>query len=334
MLVRPRYEAAHARALSPDKLSVTDRNNVLRKFDLVLSAAMCCAVLTSCGGSPAPTPTPTPTGTATPTPTSTATPVVFNFTSDFVVSSGGIYIYANFTPTGGTEVFSDASRLSGLSGLAYTTSPEKVVFGFPDLTDDVTYLGSERTSATATGRVYARGDTSLTIEQPFTHSLRATYKRTDPFTRSGVAGTLRGYRVGLFTLPVTTTTAIASNIAYSGTPQVVGGTLGSTAAGAITSTTTTFTVVPAASATTTPTITGTIRVFETVGAVTTEKATLALTGTIAATGAISGTLADTAAAFSGNFAGALSGANREEAAIVFSVTHADGRKYVGSVLAD
>lgn len=307
---------------------------MLRKFDLVLSAAMCCAVLTSCGGSPSPTPTPSPTSSGTPTPTPSATPVVFNFTSDFVVSSGGIYIYANFTPTGGTEVFSDASRLSGLSGLAYTASPEKVVFGFPDLTEDVTYLAAERTSATATSRVYTRGDTSLTIEQPFTNTLRATYKRTDPFTRSGVAGTLRGYRVGLFTLPVTTTTAIGSNITFTGTPQVVGGTLGSTVAGAITSTSTTFTLVPAASSTASPTITGTIRVFETVGAVTTEKAALAFTGTIAASGAISGTVADTATAFSGNFAGALSGANREEAALVFSVTHADGRKYVGSLVAD
>lgn len=307
---------------------------MLRKFDLVLSAAMCCAVLTSCGGSPSPTPTPTPTGTGTPTPTPSATPVVFNFTSDFVVSSGGIYIYANFTPTGGTEVFSDASRISGASGLAFTTTPEKVVFGFPDLTDDVTYLGSERTSATATSRVYVRSDTSLTIDKPFTNSLRATYKRTDPFTRSGVAGTLRGYRVGLFTLPVTTTTAIASNITYTGDPLVVGGTLGTTLSGAVTSTSTTFTVVPAASSTTTPTITGNIRVFETVGGTTTEKATLAFSGTINSSGGISGSITDTANAFTGAFSGALSGANREEVAIVFSASHADGRKYVGSLLAD
>lgn len=334
MLVRPRYEAAHARALSPGKLSVTDRNNVLRKFDLVLSAAMCCAVLTSCGGTPTPSPTPTPTSTGTPTPSPSATPVVFNFTSDFTVSTGGIYIYANFTPTGGTEVFSDASRLTGLSGLAFVATPEKVVFGFPDLPDDVTYLGSERTSTSATGRVYTRGETSLTIEQPFTHSLRTTYKRTDPFTRSGVAGTLRGYRVGLFTLPVTTTTAIGSNLTYTGTPQVVGGTLGTTPPSAVTSTATTFTVVPAASATTTPTITGTVRVLETVSGTTTEKAVLAFSGNVSTGGAISGTITDTANAFSGAFAGALSGANREEAALVFSVTHADGRKYVGSVLAD
>lgn len=310
---------------------------MLRKFDLVLSAAMCCAVLTSCGGgNPTPTPTPTGSGTPTPTPTTTSTPVVYNFTSDFVVSTGGIYIYANFTPTGGTEVFSDASRISGFSGLAFTASPEKIVFGFPDLDADVTYLGSERTSATATSRVYTRGETSLTIDKPFTNTLRATYKRTDPFTRSGVAGTLRGYRVGLFTLPVTTTSAIASNITYSGTPQVVGGTLGTTVPGAVTSTSTTFTVVPAAStpATATPTITGTVRVFETVGGVTTEKATLAFSGNLSAAGAISGTITDTANAFTGAFAGALSGANRDEVAIVFSATHADGRKYVGSVLAD
>ncbi len=305
---------------------------MLRKFDLVLSAAMCCAVLSSCGGSPSPTPTPTPTGTPTPTPP--ATPVVFDFASDFVVSSGGIYIYANFTPTGGTEIFSDASRISGLSGLAYTASPEKIVFGFPDLTSDVQYLASERTSATATRRVYTRDLTSLTVEKPFTTSLRATYLRTDPFTRSGVAGTLRGYRVGLFTLPVTTTDAIASNLTFTGNPQVVGGTLGSTIPGAVTSTATTFTIVPAVSATTFPTITGTIRVFETVSSVTTEKATLVFSGTLTAAGAMTGTVTDTPNAFTGNFAGALSGANRNEVGIVFSASHADGRKYVGSVLAD
>ncbi|MXO73073.1 hypothetical protein [Alteraurantiacibacter buctensis] len=306
---------------------------MLRKFDLVLSAAMCCAVLTSCGGGN-PTPTPTGTGTPTPTPTTTATPVVYNFTSDFIVSSGGIYIYANFTPTGGAEVFSDASRLTGVAGLAYTASPEKVVFGFPDLTDDVTYLGSERTSATATSRVYVRDDTSLSIDKPFTHTLRATYKRTDPFTRSGVAGTLRGYRVGLFTLPVTVTTAIGSNLTFSGTPQVVGGTSGTTPAGAVSSTASTFTVVPAASATASPTITGSVAVFDTISGTTTQRANLAFTGTINASGGITGTIADTPNAFTGAFSGALSGANRDEVAIVFSATHADGRKYVGSVIAD
>lgn len=314
---------------------ITDRNNVLRKFDLVLSAAMCCAVLTSCGGgSPTPTPTPTGSGTPTPTPTTTSTPIVYNFTSDFVVSTAGIYIYANFTPTGGTEVFSDASRISGLSGLAYTASPERVVFGFPDLSDDVTYLGSERTSATATSRVYTRGDTSLSIEKPFTHTLRTTYRRTDPFTRSGVAGTLRGYRVGLFTLPVTATAAIGSNITYSGTPQVVGGTLGTTPAGAVTSTATTFTVVPAASATASPTITGSVAVFDTISGTTTQRANLAFSGTVNTANGFTGTITDTANAFTGAFSGALSGANREEAALVFSVTHADGRKYVGSLVAD
>jgi hypothetical protein len=311
---------------------------VLRKFDLVLSAALCCAVLTSCGGSPSPTPSPTPTpsgtGTGTPTPTPSATPVVFNYTSDFTLSTGGLYIYANFTPTGGTERFSDASRLAALAGLGFVASPEKVVFGFPDLTADVQYLGTERTTTTATQRIYARDETSLTLDKPFSNMIRATYKRTDPFTSGTTAGTLRGYRVALVTIPVTTTTAIAANLTYTGTPSVVGGTLGTTLPGAVTSTATTFTVVPAASSTTTPTITGTIRIFETVGGVTSEKAVLAFTGTLTTTGAISGTITDTANAFSGAFSGALAGPNREELALVFSVTHADGRKYVGDLLAD
>lgn len=309
---------------------------MLRKFDLVLSAALCCAVLTSCGGSPSPTPspTPTPTGSGTPTPTPSATPIVFDFTKAFSLSTGGIYIYANFTPTGGTEVFSDASRISGLSGLAYEIAPEKVVFGFPDLTTDPQYLASERTTTTATQRIYTRDATSLRLDKPFSNLIRATYMRTDPFTRSGVAGTLRGYRVGVFSVPVTITTAIASNLSYTGTASVVGGTLGTTVPGAITSTATTFTIVPAASATTTPTISGTIRVLETVGATTTEKAVLAFAGTVGTNGAISGAITDTPNAFTGAFSGVLAGPNREELAIVFSASHADGRKYVGDLLAD
>lgn len=328
--------AQPANTSQPANTFATDRNNVLRKFDLVLSAAMCCAVLTSCGGSPSPTPSPTPTstGTATPTPTATATPAVFNFTSDFALSTGGLYIYANFTPTGGTEKFSDASRISGLGGLAFVASPEKAVFGFPDLASDPTYLAAERTSATATQRIYVRDATSLTLDKPFANAIRATYLRTDPFTSGTTAGTLRGYRVSIVTIPVTTTTAIAANITYTGTPSVVGGTLNSTVPGTVTSTATTFTVVPATSTTTSPTITGTIRVFETVGGVTTQKATLAFSGTIGTSGAISGTITDTANAFSGGFSGALAGPDREELALVFSVTHADGRKYVGDLLAD
>ncbi|MEO5706692.1 MAG: hypothetical protein ABIT10_12320 [Alteraurantiacibacter sp.] len=306
---------------------------MLRKFDLVLSAALCCAVLTSCGGSPSPTPSPTP-GTPTPSPTATATPAVFNFTSDFALSTGGLYIYANFTPTGGTERFSDASRISGLGGLAFTASPEKSVFGFPDLSSDPTYLAAERTTATATQRIYVRDATSLTLDKPFSNMIRATYKRTDAATVGATAGTLRGYRVALITIPVTTTTAIAANITYTGTPSVVGGTLNATLPGTVTSTVTTFTVVPATSTTTLPKITGTIRVFETVGAVTTEKATLVFAGEIATTGSISGAITDTTFAFSGAFSGALAGPNREEMALVFSATHADGRKYVGDLLAD
>jgi hypothetical protein len=264
--------------------------------------------------------------------------VAFNFTTPFTLSTGGLYIYANFTPTGGTEVFSDASRISGLSGLAYEIAPEKAVFGFPDLSTDVQYLASERTTTTSTQRIYTRDATSLTLDKPFTNVLRATYKRTDPFTRNSVVGTLRGYRVGLFTIPVTITTAIASNLTYTGTASVVGGTLGTSVPGAITSTATTFTVFPAVPSTTTtpnlPTITGTIRVFETVGTTTTEKAVLAFAGTVGTNGAISGGITDAPNAFTGAFSGVLAGPNREELAVVFSASHADGRKFVGDLLAD
>jgi hypothetical protein len=316
--------------------TTTDRNNVLRKFDLVLSAAVGCAILTSCGGSPtpSPSPTPTPSGSGTPTPTPSATPAAFTFATDFTLGSASLYIYANFTPTGGAAVFSDASRVSGLGGLQFIASPEKASFGFPDLTSTVDYLGSERTTTTATLRAYTRSTTSLTLEKPFTNTLRATYLRTDPFTRSSVVGTLEGYRVALFVLPVTTTTAIGSSLTFAGSPRVVGGTPGTTRPGAVTAAPVTFTVVPAASATALPTITGTVRVSETASGTTTERAVLAFSGTLDANGAFNGTIADTANAFTGAFSGTLAGPNREEVALVFAASHADGRKYVGDVLAD
>jgi hypothetical protein len=304
---------------------------VRRKFDLLLGAALCCAVLTSCGGSSTPTPSPTPTGTGTPTPTPSATPIVFDFAHDVATATGGLYIYANFTPTGGSEVFSDASRINGTSTYSFAQSPEKAIFGFQDLTASAEFLGTERTSTTTTQRIYSRTGTSLTLDVPYGNVLRATYLRTDPFTSGTTAGTLRSYRVGLFTVPVTITSAISTSTSFTGTPHVVGGTLGSTPAGAASAIAQGFTITPG---TTAPTVAGSIRVSETVANVSSEKAVLAFTGafTSATSNLFSGTIADTANGFSGTFSGTMAGPNREEVLLLFSVTHTDGRKYVGSFI--
>jgi hypothetical protein len=316
-----------------------DRINVRRKFDFLLGAAACCAVLTSCGGGGTPTPSPTPTSSPTPTPTTTATPVVFNFTSDFTVVSSNLLIYANFTPTGGTEVFNDGSLIGGSAGLNFVFNPEKVVTSFPDLTTNPEFSGSDLVGSSANQRAYANGTTSLTLDVPFTNVLRSTYLRTDPFTSGTTPGTLTSRRVSLYFLPITTTTAIASPLTYTGNPLVIGGTKGTTVPGTVTSAAATFTVTPAATATGTPTLTGTIRIVEPVNGVPTERAVLPFSASVTSTGTFSSTttapLADTANGFSGGFAGTLAGPNREEILFTFGVTHAtDGRRYFGSFIGD
>lgn len=310
-----------------------------RKFDFLLGAAFCCAVLTSCGGGGGTsTPTPTPTSTPTPTPTTTATPVVFNFGSDFTVVSGNLLIYANFTPTGGAEVFNDGSLVSGSAGLNFVFNPEKVVTSFPDLTTNPEFSGSQRVSTTATQRAYASGTTSLTLEVPYTNVLRSTYLRTDPFTSGTTAGTLVSRRVSLYYLPVTATAAIASPLTYTGNPLVIGGTRGTTTPGTVTSAAATFTVTPAATATGTPTLTGTIRIVEPVGGVPTERAVLPFSASVSSTGTFASStaapLTDTANGFTGNFVGTLAGPNREEILFTFGVSHTDGRRYFGSFIGD
>ncbi len=310
---------------------------VHRNFTSLLTVAACGALLVSCGGgTPAPTPTPTPTGTGTPTPTPTPTPVTFTFAQPFSLGSNGLYIYGNFTPTGGTEVFNDASRLNtGAAGLAFVVTPEKVSFAFPDLSAPVDFLGTNLTGSSAHLRSYAIGDRTLNMEVPFTNVLRASYARSDSFISGSTPGTLRSSRVLLVSVPVTITTAIAGTLTYTGQPHVVGGTKGTTVPSIVSAPAATFTVtVNTAVTPNTTTITGTIPVFESVLGVPTARANLAFTASVGAGGAFTGTITDTTNAFAGTFFGSLAGPNREEAFLVFSASHADGRKYVGSLIGD
>lgn len=307
-------------------------NNVHRNLTYLLSVAACGALLTSCGGSPTPTPTPTPTSTATatPTPTPSATPISFGFASPFSLTSSALYIFGNFTATGGTAVFNDGSRLNtGAGGVAFVVSPEKATFGFPDLSTAVDFAGTNLTGSTAQLRSYAIGDQALNLEVPFTNVLRASYARNDSFISGTTPGVLRSNRVLIVATPVTLTTAIASTLTYTGLPHVVGGTGGTTAPTATSAPATTFTV-----SATTPTITGTIPVSELVSGVATARANLAFTATVAANNTFAGTVTDTANGFTGTFAGSLAGPNREEVYLTFAASHTDGRKYVGSLIGD
>lgn len=323
--------------MKPATFRTTDRIIVRRKFDLMLGAALCCAALTSCGGSggtPTPSPTPTATGTGTPTPTPTATPIVFDFSRDFTSVSNILLIYANFTPTGGTEVFNDGSLIGGSSGLNFVFNPEKVVTSFPDLTTNPEFTGAQLVGNTATQRAYASGTTSLTLDVPFDNVLRSTYLRTDPFTSGTTAGTLVSRRVALHFIPVTTTAAIAAPLTYTGNPLVIGGTKGTTVPGTVTAAAVTFTVTPPTGTATSPSITGTIRILEPVNGVPTERAVLAFSTTVSAAGTFTGSLDDTTNGFKGAFGGSLAGPNREEMFLTFGVSHTDGRRYFGSFIGD
>ncbi len=308
-----------------------------RNLTYLLSVAACGALLASCGGSstPTPTPTPTPSTTGTPTPTPTPTPVSFGFAQPFSVASDTLYIYGNFTPTGGTAAFNDASRIStGTGGVGFVVSPEKASFGFPDLTAPEDFLGTNLTGATPTLRSYAIGDRTLNMEVPFTNVLRASYSRNDNFISGTTPGVLRSSRVAIVAVPVTVTTAIASNLTYTGVPHVVGGTRGTSVPGSISAPATTFTVtVNTAVTPTTITIAGTIPVSELVSGVPTVRANLAFSAPVAGNTFV-GTITDTANGFTGSFFGSLAGPNRDEVYLVFSASHTDGRKFVGSVIGD
>ena len=308
-----------------------DGNDVLKKIGLLIGVAACGALVTSCGGGD-PEPTPTPTETATPTPTPT-TSGVFDLTAAFQASSTNAnLIYAYFTPTGGAETFNDASRLNGVANVSLAFDPETATFLFPDLPDPVTYDSADLVSSSSTSRVYAEGDTSLTLELPFSEVLRVTYEIDDQaFTRNSTAGTLRSQRVALFLNNVTTTADITSTLTYTGTPVVAGGEPGVTPAGAVTSQATTFTITPG----TDDTVTATITIFQTVGGATTQVAQFAINEELGANGGFSGAIDDTTNGLKGVFAGGLAGANREELVLIFSLANADdGREYVGTLIAD
>lgn len=297
------------------------------KFGSMTSAVVCCALLAACGGgddtSTTPTPTPTPTSSPTPSPTE------FNFANAFsIANTNTSYSFAYFAPPSGSEVWSDGARRDGLAAIVYAISPESVSFDWPDTATIPTFVAADLLTASPTLRTYRKGDEGLVMEKPFTHVLRVSFENKQPFTRNSVAGTLRTQRYSLFFTPVTTTTAITSNLTYSGVAQVVGGTPGSAAA-AVSSPATTLTVTSSDSK-----IAGTIQIVETVGGAPVVRASLPISATVAANGTFAGTIDDTANAFKGSFAGSLAGATRQEAFLIFNVAHTDGREFIGSLIGD
>ncbi len=253
----------------------------------------------------------------------------FDFAQAFTTSNSiGSLTFAYFTPnSGGAEVWSDGNPRSGSSTITYAVSPESVAFIFPNITDQTTFGAADRQTDTATLRTYRNGDDALALELPFGNVLRVTYETKSPFTRDTVPGILRINRASVFINPVTTSSTITANLSYTGTPQVAGGTSGATLANAISAAATTFTVAASDQR-----ITGTITISETVNGSPVVRAVLPFSAAVAANGSFSGSLSDTANAFTGSFTGSLAGPSREEVAIIFSVSHTDGRKFVGSFI--
>lgn len=307
---------------------------MLAKKSLFLgAAAACCALIASCGGGgdSSPTPTPTPTGTPTPTPSPTPTPPAFtdfDFSKAFTASvANASYIYAYFTPNNGTETWSDGILNGGASTITYAVSPEGVTFKWPDPATLSTFGAADLQTATATLRTYQKGDDGLKMELPFANVLRVSYERKQSYTRDTVAGTLRSNRVTLFFNQVSTTAAIANNLTYAGTAQVVGGKPGTTPPGVISSPQATFTVTASDKK-----ITGTIQIVENVNGTPTVRAVLPISATLTATGTFAGNIDDTANGFKGTFVGSLAGPSREEMLVIFSVSHTDGREFLGSLI--
>ncbi len=321
----------------------TTAHITLRKPSLLIGAAAGALLLASCGGNNQnnPTPTPTPTGTATPTPTPTSTEPAadVNFANDFAFGSTSLYIYAYFTPTGGMQVFSDATRLANATGgLSYEVNPENVTFGFTDLNDNVVFDASTLVSGSSTLRTYEMGDEKLRLELPYGNVLRATYSREDSDIVGVDPGVLASNRVLFLFDAVTTTDALAMGPSYSGEVEVVGGTPGTTAPDAITATPSDFTlaeITVTASDGTTSTVNGvkgTIQIFSNASGTPTLVTEIVVEVPISSAGAISGEIADAAEDFTGALAGVLAGANRDEMVFIFSVSHDDGRKFVGSFI--
>ena len=311
-----------------------------RKLSYFLGVAACGALLASCGGGNndnggTPTPSPTATGSGTPTPSPTATPtptaIDFDFAEDFVATSNAVYGFAYFTPnSGGTETFSDGNRISGSSRLTYTASPENARFEFSTLTGAQNFAGTDRDVTSTTLRSYTNSNGRLILELPYEFTLRGTYERTDPFTRETVPGTLRSRRVAIYLNPVDSATAVTSTLTFTGQPTVAGGTPGTTVPTAVSVPQRSFTINPGSN----PTLTGSLPIFVTQNGAQNQVALLAFTTTSTDNiNAFSGTLADSGAGFTGTFAAAFSGPNREELVIIYEARHAsDGRKFVGSFI--
>ena len=304
-----------------------------KNFVSFASAAAACALLVACGGddddgTASPTPTPSPTSTATPTPTPTPTAVDFDFTKAFTsTATNTAYIFAYFTPTGGSEVWNEGTRRNGTSGIAYEISPETARFAWPDTTSLKTFDAADLLTASPTLRTYRDGDDTLTLEVPFEHILRASYETSIPFVRETVAGTLRSLRYALFYNTVTTTAAISSDLSYTGTAQVAGGKPGTTAPGIFSSPSTTLTVAASDKK-----LTGTLTIVEDVSGTPTVRAALPISATVSSTGVFSGAIDDTANGFKGSFAGSLAGPSREEIFLIFNVAHTDEREFIGSFI--
>lgn len=303
---------------------------MLKKLGLLIGVAACGALVTSCGGGNSPEPEPTSTATPTPTPTQAT---VFDLTAAFeAVSINANLIAAFFTPTGGAETFNDASRINGTANIALAFGPESVTFEFPDINDPVSFAGADLVSSSATERVYANGNRMLTLQLPFSQSLRVTYDLDNqPFTRDTTQGTLRSQRTALFFNTVTTTDDITTTLTYTGDWQVTGGEPGTTPPGAITIPQTTLTVTPG----TDDKVTGTVEVFQTINNVTTKVAEFNIDATVGATGGFAGTIDDNTFNLDGTYAGTLTGANRQEMVILFNIANTDdGREYQGSYIGD
>lgn len=307
---------------------------MLRKYALFIGVAAVGALVTSCGSDDTgtATPTPTDTSTATPTPTPTQSEVDFDFGTDFATESTNANLSAAFfTPDGGgDETFSGASRLNGNASISYTVSPELVSFGFADLDDAVSFDDSELVSSSATMRNYVRGTENLVMELPSDHVLRVTYESQTDFTRDTTDGTLRAKRVALFFNPVTTTDALADGT-YNSSVQVFGGDPTSTAPGVISAPNITLTVDASA-----PDITGTVEIYEDVNGTATLVASFDISATLNDNGTFTGTVSDGANDFTGSFAGSLSGPNREEVFLLFSISgnadDSDDRRFVGTII--
>lgn len=291
-----------------------------RKITLLASAAFGSLLLVSCGGDDStPTPTPTPTSTATPTPTPTPSAVDFDFTQDFTASvTNASYAFAYFEPTGEDEVWSDGSRRDGTSTISYEVAPESVTYEWPDSLEIPAFVAADLTSSSATLRTYEKGDDALRMELPFAHVLRVSFERSQAHTLDTVPGTLRSFRYALFFNPVTTEDEIDTDLTFTGTAQVTGGEPGTTTAGVFTAVATDL-VVDASEGT----ISGTLRIFETVNGAQVQRAALPISAEPGDSGFFSGDIEDSTYGLAGRFVGALAGPDREEVFLIFNVADDD-----------